>query len=268
MNALEVKAAGNCDGSLAGKTVGSMAVRIVALKTLRKAVNEIFSECDSDEVKPKSQIFKRGESVLRALDLEADDHIFAKQKKESLQHIIGGADINAFNKDLQTALHIATIANQESSVKTLLELSADVDAKDTMHRTALHYAAHEGHHRIVQALIDFRADANMTDIDCFLPIDLAINESSRGILMQHSSRKPIRFHRGDRVQMSEFFRRRLQLEIRSQDDPSFLSSIEKGGVITSTDNDSGANEDDTDAQYSVSFFPNPLKRGDLVFEKL
>lgn len=64
-----------------------------------------------------------------------------------------GVDIEAKNKDSQTALRIAAIAGHTAIVQILLSDRADIEAADNYGNTALHLTADHGHTEIVQALL-------------------------------------------------------------------------------------------------------------------
>ena len=130
------------DGLLATRSVGAVIVRSHALSRLDLLFKQLIGEEDQDEDKnarPKCQVFERGESVMRVWGLALDEGMAEKQKRNTLQLIISGSDINSVNKDLQTALHVAAKQGHVRGVQTLLELNADVDSRDSIQRTALHY---------------------------------------------------------------------------------------------------------------------------------
>jgi len=60
-----------------------------------------------------------------------------------------GANINAKDKNGQTALHYASAANNHETFNFLLKRGADFEAKDNDGKTALHFAESNGHGVIV-----------------------------------------------------------------------------------------------------------------------
>jgi ankyrin repeat protein len=252
------------DGLLSTKSVGSVIVRTRALSLLDRLLKQLIGEDESDgaDASTKCQVFERGESVMRVLGLALDESMADKQKRNTLQLIISGSDINAVNKDLQTALHVAAERGHMLSVQTLLELNADVDSRDSMQRSALHYAAHQGHTKVVKALLDFKASVNVTDVDNLTPLDLTRLKSCAESLRKCGAKEQLRFSRGDEVQLSEYYMKCL-------DKDSAIKSLERKGVLLDIEGDKGSDdeEDYEDPSYQVSFMERPLKRGDIVFLK-
>ena len=75
------------------------------------------------------------------------------------------ADVDAKDKDGETALHWATRSGHEAVVRLLLEHKADVDAKDKERETALHRATRNGHEAVVRLLLEHKADVDAKDKD-------------------------------------------------------------------------------------------------------
>ncbi len=198
---------------------------------------------------------------MRVLGLALDEGMAEKQKRNTLQLIIAGSDINSVNKDLQTALHIAAKRGHVRGVQTLLELNADVDSTDSMLRTALHYAAHEGHDQVVTALLDFKACVSVPDLDKLAPLDLTRSKSCAETLKKCGAKNQLRFKRGDEVQLSEYF-------IRCLDKDSTILSLERKGILLDIEDDKDSDDegDYEDPRYQVSFMEITLKRGDIVFQ--
>jgi serine/threonine-protein phosphatase 6 regulatory ankyrin repeat subunit B len=71
-----------------------------------------------------------------------------------------GADVNAKNKDGDTALMSASLKGHTEIVKALIEKGADVNAKDKAGWTALMSASFYGYIEIVRALLNKGADVN------------------------------------------------------------------------------------------------------------
>ncbi|XP_068631520.1 nuclear factor NF-kappa-B p110 subunit-like [Battus philenor] len=71
-------------------------------------------------------------------------------------------DINAYNNDKHTALHLAAIYGSEESTRILLSNGASLQARDSEGRTALHLAAYDDCAPVVRAIVDV---AELSDID-------------------------------------------------------------------------------------------------------
>ncbi|CAG4992014.1 unnamed protein product [Parnassius apollo] len=71
-------------------------------------------------------------------------------------------DINAYNNERQTALHLAAVYGSEESCRILLSHGAALSARDSEGRNALHLAAYDDCLPVVRALVD---NAQPDDID-------------------------------------------------------------------------------------------------------
>jgi ankyrin repeat protein len=70
-----------------------------------------------------------------------------------------GADVNAKNKEGETALMVASLEGRLDVAKLLVEKGADVNAKDSVGANALHYAAMGGSLDVIKYLVMKGADA-------------------------------------------------------------------------------------------------------------
>lgn len=77
--------------------------------------------------------------------------------------IIAGANVNAQNHNLQTALHIAVQLGKIEMVKLLLSFTARTDIKDYRGNTPLHVAAMNLHADIVQILLENKVEIDAQD---------------------------------------------------------------------------------------------------------
>jgi hypothetical protein len=77
--------------------------------------------------------------------------------------LAGGADVNAADADLRTALHWAVLQGQTDAATQLLAAGADVNAVDRIGRTALHYAAQGNHTALLAELLARGAQVKVGD---------------------------------------------------------------------------------------------------------
>ena len=75
-----------------------------------------------------------------------------------------GANINAWNKNGQTALHEASRNEHADIVKLLIDKGMDVNIEGDCNETALHEASRNGHTDTVQLLIDNGADIESKEL--------------------------------------------------------------------------------------------------------
>ena len=94
-------------------------------------------------------------------------HIAVKYhcSKEVLQAIVDhGADVNAMNKENETALTLACVKENEGAINVLLNAGADPNIADAHGDTCLHTAVtHECSREVLQAIIDHGVDVNATN---------------------------------------------------------------------------------------------------------
>eukprot|EP00002_Diphylleia_rotans_P030509 TRINITY_DN6277_c0_g1_i6.p1 TRINITY_DN6277_c0_g1~~TRINITY_DN6277_c0_g1_i6.p1 ORF type:complete len:1084 (+),score=169.45 TRINITY_DN6277_c0_g1_i6:95-3346(+) len=76
-------------------------------------------------------------------------------------------------EDGSTALHHASIFNEENVVVVLLKYDADPNVTESMRRTPLHWAANFGYTSIIQHLIRAGAKLGVSDLQGSTPLDLA-----------------------------------------------------------------------------------------------
>jgi hypothetical protein len=74
-----------------------------------------------------------------------------------------GADVNAKNKNGNTPLRFAAMADDTDIVKALLDKGADMNMRNELGTTALMYSASEGRLDIVKLLLEKGADVNIKD---------------------------------------------------------------------------------------------------------
>ena len=74
------------------------------------------------------------------------------------------ADVDAKDKNGETALHWAARNGHEAAVRLLLDHKADVDAKNNDRETALYWAARKGHEVVLKLLVDHKTDVDVKEI--------------------------------------------------------------------------------------------------------
>ncbi|ORX46861.1 ankyrin [Piromyces finnis] len=79
-------------------------------------------------------------------------------------------DVNIYNEN---ALIIASKANQDINVETLLKYGIHINHQDNEGNTALHYAVEIGAYTIVKQLVDKNADINLKNKKGISPLDYA-----------------------------------------------------------------------------------------------
>jgi hypothetical protein len=89
------------------------------------------------------------------------------------RHLILGAKVNEANKSGWTALHYATVRNQEAVAKVLLKHGADVNALSKTNNAAIHYCAERDLTEIAKLLIDNGADLGIRDNSGWTPLHTA-----------------------------------------------------------------------------------------------
>ncbi|MDA0966918.1 MAG: S8 family serine peptidase [Proteobacteria bacterium] len=89
-----------------------------------------------------------------------------------------GVDINAVDKNGQTALMRAAAAGNDQMVAILITNGADIGLQDSKGNTALHYAAANDHASTTKMLINNGAIINITNRKGQTPLELAIKNGS------------------------------------------------------------------------------------------
>lgn len=93
-----------------------------------------------------------------------------------------GADVNATDKDGNTALILATTRGDEPTVQLLLEKGANVNARDKYNSTALIFAAINEHESIVRLLLEKGADVNARGKDGYTALISAAQYGYKSII--------------------------------------------------------------------------------------
>ncbi len=84
-----------------------------------------------------------------------------------------GGEVNAKDKEENTALHIASHGGHTEIVLVLIGKGADIDAKNKWGETALHWASRRGHTATALELIKNKAKVNATDNNSCTPLHQA-----------------------------------------------------------------------------------------------
>lgn len=146
------------------------------VKGLRKAQSII------NEMLAQTQGFDTNEKLFKSA--------FDGNRREVMEALKDGADVNAEDAELRTALHFAARENHTLIAVILLERGADVDAKAKDGRTPLHEAAYYGCTEICEPLLEHGADVNAKDKKEFTPLHLAVLEGYVGVvelLLEHGA---------------------------------------------------------------------------------
>ena len=115
------------------------------------------------------------EAVVRLLLLEAKTNVNAENKDgdtalywgarsghEAVVRLLleSKANVNAKGVDGHTALHVAAFGGHKAVVQLLLEAKANVDTRDNNGITPLYFAAHKGHEAVVRLLVEAKANVD------------------------------------------------------------------------------------------------------------
>ncbi|CAN4121402.1 unnamed protein product [Withania somnifera] len=92
-----------------------------------------------------------------------------------------GLDIDAADKEGQTALHHAVFGKKEAVISHLLRKGASPQVKDTDGITPLHYAVQVGAMQTVKMLIKYKVDVNVADYEGWTPLHVAMQSRNRDI---------------------------------------------------------------------------------------
>lgn len=75
----------------------------------------------------------------------------------------GNYNIDAYDKEENTALHWTVYNGKAEAVQKLLSLGASANIKNNKGSTSLHWAVYNGYPTIVEVLVNFGADVNIED---------------------------------------------------------------------------------------------------------
>ncbi|KAL7607593.1 ankyrin repeat domain-containing protein EMB506, chloroplastic [Lactuca sativa] len=92
-----------------------------------------------------------------------------------------GFEIDAADKEGQTALHKAVLGKKEAVISHLLRKGASPHAQDLSGATPLHYAVQVSAMQTVKLLIKCKADVNVADNEGWTPLHVAMQSRNRDI---------------------------------------------------------------------------------------
>ncbi len=93
-----------------------------------------------------------------------------------------GVDVNARDRDGNTALHLAAKYGHAAIVEFLVSQGADVNAANKYDETPLHWAARNGHAAIVEYLVSKSADVSAVNIYGDTPLHWAADNGNAAIV--------------------------------------------------------------------------------------
>ncbi|WP_420421121.1 ankyrin repeat domain-containing protein [Simkania sp.] len=102
-----------------------------------------------------------------------EENISSEDLKQALY---GLKDVNDRDEYEQTALHLAAINGNDTSITTLLNASSDIHAKNNRDNTPLHFAAYKGHINAIEVLLKAGSDIHATNIDGYTPLHMAAEQ--------------------------------------------------------------------------------------------
>lgn len=120
------------------------------------------------------------ETLAQTQGSDANEKLFKSacdgNRRELMEALKAGADVNAKDVVLYTALHFAARENYMLIALILLERGADIEAKTNYGRTPLHEAVYYGSTEVCELLLEYGADVNAKDKKDFTPLHLAVGE--------------------------------------------------------------------------------------------
>ncbi|XP_047100896.1 60 kDa lysophospholipase-like [Schistocerca piceifrons] len=90
--------------------------------------------------------------------------------------LAAGANVEARDEDMWTALHWAAVRGHEDVVRCLVEGGADVETRDSRGNTPMHWAAYRGHAAVVRLLAASSGDPNAMDVYRRTPLHYAARQ--------------------------------------------------------------------------------------------
>ncbi|XP_049770021.1 uncharacterized abhydrolase domain-containing protein DDB_G0269086-like isoform X2 [Schistocerca cancellata] len=90
--------------------------------------------------------------------------------------LAAGANVEARDEDMWTALHWAAVRGHENVVRCLVEGGADVESRDSRRNTPMHWAAYRGHAAVVRLLAASSGDPDAKDKYRLTPLHYAARQ--------------------------------------------------------------------------------------------
>ncbi|QRD93777.1 hypothetical protein F9C07_2204913 [Aspergillus flavus] len=114
---------------------------------------------------------------------------FTQKPPHQAHHLNGQASsLNVLDARGEFPLYSAAAGGYYDEVKRLLEQGANPSMRTLFQWTALHWAVGNGHAKIAQLLLDYGADINAISDTGSTPLDMARNDTMKGILRQRGAR--------------------------------------------------------------------------------
>ena len=186
------KAVGRSCGKEVLQTMVDHGVNVNAANT--DNITALMIACDKGDVDAINVLLKAGaETNIAETNGCLHKAVIANCDKQTVQTIIDhGADVDAINKDNETALLIACMNGQIDAINVLLEAGADTNITDTYGHTCLHKAVNANcGKQAVQAITDHGADVNATNDKSQTALALACergNENAMSVILKADPR--------------------------------------------------------------------------------
>ncbi len=226
------------------------------------------------EVQGMQKVQKRARKIIEfASDENGDTALIRAVRDGRLElarvYLLQGANVNAHNKQLRTALHEAAQGRNESLIELLIKHSADVNAVDSEHTSALIFAARKGYLPTIERLVKAGADIHCTTIygenavlaaakggsiavlECFLKEKLSIESSDNAgdTPLINAARQ------GDKEMLSFLIKREVEVNKKNNQGRTALHEAASNGHIKVINLllDNGASRDLQDADGCTAF---------------
>lgn len=155
----------------------------VILETHKNDNGEMLHSADTNENDADSD----ADSVIELASPEIAGHYFLLAAEAGLTKVLSayldeGFNINFFDVEGRTALHLAISHNQSNTVSWLVRNGANVETSDLISKTALHYACDQGDLNIMELLLEAGCNVNAQSDQLITPLHMASGKGRCDIL--------------------------------------------------------------------------------------